>query len=364
MFKQFLLFTLFLTVLPKIGFSQVDDSTYQEIIEVVITSDKPKSMVFEDPKYYIVDFTIADTHAILLMRNFSTYYLYELDRDMNFRHKLKLDVDADALFDDCFGNSYVITKDTAYFILNDRHGLFLTETHPRRQFINAMEKCAGTTSEKVVFEKKSNYNQDQTYYTVDFESGDRKIIYEMKDEELSRSMKEATAELSLMEYREKDRVAEGNTSASLKDDVNSQRIKNANYDRMKFVSSHVLRPKYNPLFAVDDTLYVFNHQEGKAEVMNDHGDTLNTIPINYHSRKNWDKKVYVDNVDKEFYAVLIRNGVQQLIRLSFEEDGQDSSSEITKHAYPKKVMIRDGYAYYTYKPNFDANLNKLYQQKL
>jgi len=230
--------------------------------------------------------------------------------------------------------------------------------------MGAMNKCIGSTSEKIVFEQKSNYNQNQTFYTVDIDSGDRNIVYEIKDHELDRSMREAAAKLFLMKYLEKDRISEGNLNGSIADDVNSQRIKNGKYDRRLFIESHLFRPKYNPLFVVRDTLYVFDHLNGKAVVLNDDGDELQTIPISYHLKKKWDNKIYVDKADGAFYAVKLRKGVQQLIRLSFEEDGQNSSSEITKHAYPKKVMVRNGYAFYTYKPYFDANLNKLYRQRL
>ena len=60
----------------------------------------------------------------------------------------------------------------------------------------------------------------------------------------------------------------------------------------------------------------------------------------------------------------MRNGAQNLIGLALTEDEQDFGVKITKHAYPEKVVVRNGFVYYAYKPNYDANLNKLYRQKL
>ncbi|MFK7784091.1 MAG: hypothetical protein AB8B56_03185 [Crocinitomicaceae bacterium] len=374
MIERSLLFIACLLTINHSSLSQVDDTTFQKIEEVIVTSEKEKKIVFGDPKYYIVDFAISDSNAILLMKNLRTYYVYELDEFMNFRHKLKLDFDADFLFDDCFGNTHIVSRDSVYHIFDDEYGLFLTETHPRRGFMRAMKKCVGSTSEKIIFEKKANYNQDQTFYTVDLDSGDRKVIYEVKDTEISRSMREAAAKLYLLEYLENDRVAGKsseryeddilNTEASMKAEIDAHRIKNGMYDRATFVASHVLRSKYNPLFTLDDTIYVFNHFMGKIDVLSQAGGIIRSIPISHHLSKDWDETIHLDNVRKQFYAVHMRKGVQHLIRLGLAEDDQNSSSKITKHAYPKKVVVRNGIAYYTYKPYFDANLNKLYMQRL
>lgn len=369
--RHLLLFTSVM-IFATPGFSQVDDTTFQHMEEVIISGQKQKEIAFSDPKYYIVDFTIHDTFAILLMKNLGTYYLYELDKDMNFRHKLRLSINADFLMKDCFENTRVVTKDSVYFVLNDTYGLFLAERHPRRNFMRAMTKCVGSTSEKIVFEKKSNYNQDQLYYTVDIDSGDRKVVYEMNDNEISRSMREAAAQLYLLEAVPEAKMSEDGmgggcskkTEMSMEQEINAYRILYGMQNQANFVASHVLKPQYNPIFSIDDTLYVFNHRDARAEVLNQHGEIVRSVPIAYHLNKEWDQKVYADRTEKEFYAVKLRNGVQQLVRLALRDGEQQSISEITKHAYPKKVVVRGGYAYYTYKPSFESNLNTMYRQKL
>jgi hypothetical protein len=388
MIKRCFLFILSCLV-TNVALSQVDDTTFQSIEEVTVTAEKEKKIVFGDPKYYIVDFSMSDSNALLLMRNLQTYYVYELDESMNFRHKLKLDINADFLFDDCFGNTYVVTKDSVYSIYPDYYGLYLTEARSRRRFMGAMQRCVGSTSEKVIFEKKENYNQDQIYYTVDLLDNDRKVIYELRDTEISRSTREAAAQLQLLDYmgdtRVKSKPLERNhsgevqgrstgkgatqgqksaTNAAVEQQINAHRINNAAYSRATFVASHVLQPQYNPLFTLDDSIYVFNHFESRIDVMSQEGTLARSIPITYHLGKHWNEQIYLDRVKKQFYAVIQRKGVQRLVRLAMTDDEQESSSKITKHAYPKKVIVRNGIAYYTYKPNFDANLNKLYMQKL
>ena len=338
MTKQFLLFIL-LSYVPIFGFSQIDDTTFQDIDEVVISSKRKKKIVFEDPKYYIVDFSITENNAFLLMKNLGRYYIYELDENMQFRHKLRIKMNANSLFQDCFGNTHLVTRDSVYFILNDEYGLFLTESHPKKRFMNAMEKCVGKTKDKIVFERCTDIDEYQTFYTMDVDSAYKKIIYEINDSTLAFSKRN----------EDKDREKS----------VTEIRIPR------RYLLGRIQRPqKYNPLFIVDDTLYIFNHFEGRLDQLDDKGNVTKTLHINHHKKKGWKRLVYSEMMERQFYAVWMKNGAQHLIGLAFADDEQNFSSKITKHAYPEKVIVRNGYAYYTYKPNMDANLNKLYQQKL
>jgi hypothetical protein len=352
-------------------FSQEDDSLYQSIEEVTITSEKEKKIVFEDPKYYIIDFAILDTHAFLLMRNFDNYYLYELDEALNFRHKLKLNFNANHLFEDCFQNVFVLSRDTAYFIYDHQYGLFLTEKIPKPRFSHSMEKCVGSTSEKILFVDQPDSMVREIYYLVDRETRDRKLIYEFEDSEVSRKMRRAATQLYKIGALRKEQLRSSQYEdgvrgvlEALLQDVDSIRRENEYFSRETFGVLHVRKFKYNGVFTLDDTIYVFNHYECKIDVFNQAGELVRTIPITYHLNREFNDRIYMDRVRKEFYAVYVKNGVQRLIRLGLTEGSQNTSAKITKHAYPEKVVIRDGVAYYTYKPNFDANLNKLYMQQL
>lgn len=338
MTKQLLLLFLVIISASFVGHSQ-EDSLTQDIEEVTISARKKKKIIFKDPKYYIVDFTISDTNAFMLMKNLGKYYIYELDENMQFINKLRVKMNANSLFQDCFGNTHLVTKDSVYFILNDTYGLFLTETRPRKKFMRAMEQCVGNTSDKIILEKKTYFDEFQTFYARDIDSGYHDVIYEINDSTLvSRAQSETNQP---------------------QDGISEVRVKKR-YRIKYFVKPH----KYNPLFVVDDTLYIFNHFEGRMDQLEDEGEIINSLTINHHKKRGWNRLVYSDLTRKQFYAVWVKNGAQHLIGLAMNEEEQNFGSKITKHAYPEKVVIRNGYAYYTYKPNVDANLNVLYRQKL
>ncbi len=336
---KYLLLFIFSCVFFATTYSQENDSTYQDVEEVFISSKKKKNIVFEDPKYYIVDFTVSNENAFLLMKNLGKYYLYELDENMQFASKLRLNMNANSLFQDCFGNTHLIASDSAYFILDDEYGLFLTEAHPRKEFMKAMEKCVGTVDDKIILENHARFEQNQTFYTIDRASGEKNIIYRINDSTYISNV-----------LNEQSESQQGVSEVRLS---------------KRYLLGNIERPqRYNPLFVVDDSLYIFNHFEGRMDQLDMDGNVQKSLKINHHKKKGWDRRIYSDISKRQFYAVWVKNGAQHLIGLAMNKDEQNFGSKITKHAYPEKVIVRDGYAYYTYKPNFDANLNKLYRQKL
>lgn len=347
--NRLLLLILVVFGIHKMGVSQLD-STYQDIEEVIISADKEKTIAFEDPKYYIVDFTVFEDQTLLLMKNFGTYYLYSLDENMDFRHKLKLKTRANYLFEDCFGNTHVVTDDSVYFVLNDPHGIFLTETRSTRsRYYNVLTKCVGTTTDKFILEKRSKDKRDQTFYTIDLDSSYREVIYEISDSTIALSRR---ADRRMK--REERHFADNGQPVEL----------NENRYLPGFFYRDYSPPKYNPLFVVNDTIYIFNHAEGRIDELDDSGNVISSKRINYQFRKGWEAMIHSDKTSKKFYAVWMKNGVKHLTGLGLNEDEQDFSSQITEHAYPEKVIVRNGYVYYAYKPSHDANLNKFYRQKL
>jgi len=64
---------LFIIFSSFLGYSQGSDSTYQEVEEVFISSKKKKDIVFEDPKYFIVDFSVTYDKSFLFMKSLGKY---------------------------------------------------------------------------------------------------------------------------------------------------------------------------------------------------------------------------------------------------------------------------------------------------
>lgn len=366
---------LFLSLLAVLGLSFIGlsqrDSLYQEIEEVLVTSEQKKNIVFEDSKYYIVDFTLSEKNALLLLKNRGEYYVHMLDDDMKPIQKLLIEQNASALFEDCFGNTYLVAKDSVFFISEDSLTLTLTDSQPRAEFMASMQKCVGSTSDKIIFEEYTEQYQFHEFYAVDMYNGDRKTIYEINDSIQARSLHDAARDLysngvTLDEMLKSAEVSAETMSSGAGDleEVKNYREMNARKDRIMFFESTVVVQQYNPLFIVHDTLYFFNHFEGRVDQMDASGKMLSSIQIDHQLNPGWGDQIYMDIADKQFYGLSIEDGIFKLTRISLNGEDDDFTATITEHAHPKKVLIRNGYVYYTFKSTIDANLNKLYRQKL
>lgn len=365
MMKNLILFLILLPAITQFSLAQIDDTTFQDVEEVTVFSENEASIIFEDKRFYIVDFSLSEDRTLMLMRNMRNYFIYQLDDELKFVDKIKIDGDADALYDDCFGNTHLVTKDSVYLILDDDKGIFLSDRNPRTKFMETMEKCVGVTSEKIIFEHLSNMNQFQVFHTVDMQNGEETVIYEVNDTAQAKSLLEEGILLRKELCEAPNIIMESTTNGGSGEAAHKmQRELNARRERMSFFKSHLIRSQYNPMFVVDDTLYFFNYANNRLDRMDQHGNLIDSHTISHHKREGWENKVYSDIVDNRFYGVRAIDGILHLNRLLEPTFEEGFSSRLSHHAYPKKVIVRDGYAYYTYKPNFDANLNKLYRQKL
>lgn len=352
--------------------AQVEDTTYQEIEGVLVTSEKEREVVYEDEKFYIIDFTLSEEKTIILLRSLGRYMLCQLDEQMQLEKDLQFGQNATALYTDCFENIHLITKDSAYLIIEEDSGFSLEEAQPQEEFLEAMGKCVGMSSEKVIFREFTRHYQFQEFYAVDAYDGSRETIYEINDSVRAYSLKDAAQQLYAHIVTDKEKMVSNEMSTEQMDSdeaqralIRAQREMNAREDRIKFFEMIVAVAKYNPLFVIDDTLHFYNHFEGRLDQLNQSGTKVGSFPLEHHLNPDWQQEIYYDAARDQFYGLFRKEGTYE-IRTIFITDNQSafSTTPLTEHARPKKILIRNGYAYYAFKPNSDAHLNKLYRQKL
>lgn len=328
----------------------------QDVEEVTVRSFH-KEIVFEDSRYYITDFSIghSDEHYILL-KKLGKYAIWTFDDHMNVVHRRPLDFKPERLFDDCMRNTHLVTKDSLFQLYCDEGGIHFSMRNEKTVALEKLQNCKAETSNKLILEERKNFDQTINYLGLDRHSGDQALFYTVEDSVRVSSAHDLFRIIRREGYSEHNRMGEINVK-----DLGIARDK---LERVWLFEQLVTLPAYNPLFGVNDTLYVFNHVSGAVDVMNEQGTILESNAVDYHRSKQWGKQVLLDKNRTNFYAVSEKNGIQHLNRLSSTDYSIVRTSAITKHAHPKKVIIHDGYAYYTYRPNYDANLNKLYRQKL
>ncbi|MFT6245792.1 MAG: hypothetical protein ACJA0U_000555 [Salibacteraceae bacterium] len=337
--------------LTFLSFGQ-DSLRSQKVDEVSVSHTMKKEIAFKDSKYFIIDFHIGVKGSFLLLNRFKKYYLYSLNYKMELEHQIELKFKPVSLFRDCLGFVHVMSKDSMYQIEKFGYQVVLYERNPISLYLKFFKNCIGQNDSIVIFERTVNYGKTQLFYGVRVKEKKRYMLYRAEDSLLVRSV---------LDEKRRIRTPRQGTPTLNEDVLKAER---EHAQRAQFFQQIVSLPDYNPLFVKNDTTYIFDHLKGELTLMTDTGSVLKSIPIDYHQSENWNKKVHLDENRGRFYSVDEKNGAQIFCRLNPETFDIDKSTKVYKHAYPKKVIVFNGFAYYTYKENVDDNLNKLFRQRI
>lgn len=132
-----------------------------------------------------------------------------------------------------------------------------------------------------------------------------------------------------------------------------------------FTKSMFYEPLYAPLFVLKDTLCVFDHYKDLLFHFDRHGYRLDSLPISYNHPKNWRewKRLMVkDDVENTIYAVYDRSGHKYLRQIDYRT-GKDKGLYNLQFYSADKIRVRDGYAYYIYRP-FESTQQKFLYREL
>jgi hypothetical protein len=134
------------------------------------------------------------------------------------------------------------------------------------------------------------------------------------------------------------------------------------------IEGHYLRkmvytPVYAPLFKSDGRIIIFNHPEDRIEFLSIEGAAISEVPIDYHHDKDWETQILKDEIRDEYYTIFIHNNRASLRALDVHS-GALGSPNILHYPFVDKILVRNGYAYFTYRQPGSIERMMLFRQKL
>lgn len=133
------------------------------------------------------------------------------------------------------------------------------------------------------------------------------------------------------------------------------------------------RPIYNPVFCVDNQLYLLSFTEHKTFVYDHAGRFVAEYPLTCHLLKNWNgklnpdrswkEKVLVDEARKEFYALFVKDGATILKRIDLEHGTATEAFNLSGYPFAEKIRVHDGKVYFLY-PTGTNRRKCLYEVKM
>ncbi|MEM7161096.1 MAG: carboxypeptidase-like regulatory domain-containing protein [Bacteroidota bacterium] len=128
-----------------------------------------------------------------------------------------------------------------------------------------------------------------------------------------------------------------------------------------------------PLFVMNDTVLIFDHHSDRLMKYSKWNNAIDSIEFNYHKRKRydekwmpnnaWDGEVYLDDIQQTFWTSYSRNGFTYLKKID-SKNAEVSGNKKLHYKYAERIRIRDGYAYYIYRPFESSQKKFLYREKI
>ncbi|MBS1637860.1 MAG: carboxypeptidase-like regulatory domain-containing protein [Bacteroidetes bacterium] len=324
----------------------------------VSARSKPDTLV-GSPQYSIYDFDFYEDKFILLTaeRNLDKAELKLADRSRKILYSVKLPADAGIakeLYRDYMGFVNVICEQAIYRInvYNDAFVLFSLNPEDYNAFVKPI---VDTIHGKLIF---SDYWKDYpmfNYYSYSEKDSARRQLITITNADLLEAYNFEYYSLKPREKLEARRMA-----MDLKTD---KRIVAALMSG--FTKSLFYEPLYAPLFIVKDTMCVFDHYKDMLFHFDKQGNKIDSTVISYNHPKNWKewKRVMVkDDVENTIYAVYDRNGHKYLRLIDYRTGKNKGLYNLQFHS-ADKIKIRDGYAYYIYRP-FESTQQKFLYREL
>ncbi len=236
------------------------------------------------------------------------------------------------LYRDCMGNCYLISNDLTYQILIDEGMIYLAYPMNTDEFVHIHGILEEEFSYNYFFKSYYFRSQGLSYMAYDTHTDSVTEFVNIENEELIASMQ----------------------WGGFFDNTPSDK---------HFEQLIVYKPIFAPMYASDDSLYLFNFQENKIVVYDENLSETRNIPIDFHVHKSWKPEVYFDEVSKKAFTKFHKNGITTIKEISLIDGSLLGEYKIPGYAFIEKITVEDDYIYFLYKDNLNMNYKKLYRTK-
>ncbi|MBL7933585.1 MAG: carboxypeptidase-like regulatory domain-containing protein [Bacteroidia bacterium] len=133
-----------------------------------------------------------------------------------------------------------------------------------------------------------------------------------------------------------------------------------------FTETMFYEPLYAPLFILKDTICIFNHYNNSLYHFDRENKLIDSVSINYHHPKNWrhwKRKLLVDESEQAVYAFFSRDEHHYFKKIDFQT-GKELFTYKLQNYSGRRIKIKDGYAYYVYKPATSLQEYYLYRERI
>lgn len=321
-----------------------------EIPEVEITAKRKPVSITKQLDIYIVDYDFYDDHVILLGhpgKRSKDILLMLMDRMGKpiLTQEVKSGVN---LYRDPFNNLHLLASDSAYQLFFDDNNIQLIHPIAKKKFLQVFPEFLQVYQDKVILRQFAFEDQALLYY-----------FYQPADSTINRIWAQSTAEVfrKVDGWMNRIRISPSGKSTTSFDLFNADE---------RFIKMAYYAPIFCPLEIVNDTIYVFNFNNGLIETVGPEGYPVKAPTLmNFYTFPGWQKKIYNDVAKNKVYTQYMNKGISTLREIDIHKgDLMDHEIRIPDLPYINKILIHDGFLYFLYQEKKYPRFQRLYRMQL
>jgi len=309
----------------------------------------------------ILDYQLYQDKLLLLLKTSKETKLSLMGHKQQVLSELILNKNVIELFKDCYGNTHLLSEDTAYQIYIDEQNISILYKYPISKFNESIKYAVAKINDKIIFINYGLHNQSIVYSY--FDKNKEKVVLKLLRD--NQSERYASQEIAIINYLESilERRSLGVRSRH-EDPRPSYQIGREIFDRSSMYEFVLSKPSYNPLFLIGNTMYIFDHINDSCFVYDEELNEQRSIYINYHHKGNWAKEIILDKESGVFYAKFEEKGFCYLKKINLTDGKTIKTYKLGEHVYPLNIKIKNGEAFYLFKDHLNQGQMSLYKQGL
>jgi len=315
-------------------------------------------MAYDAPTRWVVDYELLNDRMIVLLARGKGATIVLTDYESNDLDKVEIPKfnfsvgiehfrnnrskrefllnESQNIYKNYNGDVHIVTPDWVNQLVVANDSIFIFPRISYKTFENQILPIVTTFNGYLYRQDITNHNQKIVYTKLDTNSFvPRKIIVHDREGDNN-----AESWWRKSYYAHKTNVqGVGDINTAQLYDVRTMREATGVY------RSLVSEPEYAPLFTTDDFIYVFDHTNGHIIKCDEDLKIQQKIAISYQTELKWNDKIHVDMDTKEVYIEFLRRGLKELHKIDLETGKITDKFVLVKQTFPKKIRIKNGYAY-------------------
>lgn len=323
------------------------------IDEIVISDSRTAIKLFDKEPYALIDFVIKNNRFIGLgYRNYNP-----LNREVfigSLSGKIIKTIPLNGLheiYEDCLGEIYAVTKDSAYLIKDFPDTVIIEPICTSDYFNDKVKPIKAVHSNYFMRREVSNKEQYHEYYAGNSTTGDQEVIYRVGDEKYEK-------EYEFIDEQVKQEFV-GKIEKSWISDEEMRRI-NGLIARLWHTLTFDYKPAKSEIYLVKDSLLLFDFNNYSINCFDPAGNFRWRTRIKPDLSKDFSGNIHWDKIQNRFFLEFSNIQLTYLIEIDPKTGKELSAVPIRKYKHIDHINIDNNRIFFLHQPDFGDRGKKIY----